>query len=227
MLGISETFVARGRARPPPIRLPRSILLVLSFIRSGSSLLQLCLNAHPELYAGQELYLLVFDTMGERLEALGGTDYEEGLLATVMELQRCSLVEAEGFLDTQGHECPTWQMYQVLQELCGLCLLVDKTPFNASHPMILRHASEVFASPYYLHLVRHPYAAIDSGLQLTRDILGGLGVTWASIEQSWANTVMGTYEYLLTVPPAAKLSIRWVDFLAFRCPYRHTPAVRH
>ena len=42
---------------PPaiPARLTTPILFVLSYMRSGSSLLQLCLQCHPNLYAGQEL----------------------------------------------------------------------------------------------------------------------------------------------------------------------------
>ena len=42
---------------PPaiPARLTSPILFVLSYMRSGSSLLQLCLQCHPSLYAGQEL----------------------------------------------------------------------------------------------------------------------------------------------------------------------------
>ena len=54
------------------------------------TLLQLCLNAHKGIYAGQELYLLMFDTLGERQKVLEGTDYAEGLLKTIMELRGCS-----------------------------------------------------------------------------------------------------------------------------------------
>ena len=42
------------------------VLFVLSNERSGSSLLQLCLQVHWSLYAGQELYLLPFSTVDER-----------------------------------------------------------------------------------------------------------------------------------------------------------------
>jgi hypothetical protein len=45
----AETSVALGRASAPDELLSRPVLFLLSFIRSGSSLLQLCLNAHTEL----------------------------------------------------------------------------------------------------------------------------------------------------------------------------------
>ena len=53
----------------PPItekRLSTIVLFVLSNERSGSSLLQLCLQVHSSFYAGQELYLLPFSTVDER-----------------------------------------------------------------------------------------------------------------------------------------------------------------
>merc|ERR1712185_170577 len=75
---------------------PRPILFLLSSPRSGSSLLQLCLNAHPELYAGQELFLLPFETLGERRRLLEGTGFEEGLVKTVMELKFGGSAEGGG-----------------------------------------------------------------------------------------------------------------------------------
>jgi len=157
----TDTSVTRGEASAPPSPLERPVLFVLSTIRSGSSLLQLCLNAHPRLYAGQELYLLMFDTLAERERALAGSAMGEGLLKTLMELRGCSLAEAEAFLARLGGACPTWRVYQALQQLCAPRLLVDKTPANAGHPAILRRARELFDAPRYIHLVRHPIAAID------------------------------------------------------------------
>jgi len=217
------TSVTLGRAMAPPTRLSRPIVLLLSFIRSGSSLLQLCLNAHQQLYAGQELFLLLFDSMRERRAALSGTDYEEGLLATIMELRGCTLAEATAFIADTAGDCPTWRLYQMLQELCEPRVLVDKTPPNASHPMILQRSCEIFAAPRYLHLVRHPYAAIASGLQLQRDILGNLSTTWDAIEGAWFDTNLATRDFLLDNEPAAKLTLRCDAFASFLAPSQHSP----
>ena len=59
-LNFLDTSVVKGTAAPVPDKLVKPILFVLSSPRSGSSLLQLCLQANPKLYAGQELYLLMF-----------------------------------------------------------------------------------------------------------------------------------------------------------------------
>jgi len=205
--------VARGIARQLPEKLKLPILFLLSFIRSGSSLLQLCLNAHKQLYAGQELYLLMFDSMKERLAAIGGSDYEEGLLATLMELRSCALVDAESFVANECIDGSTADMYQLLQEHCTPRILVDKTPDNTGHPMVLQRSLEVFESPRYLHLVRHPYAAIQSGVQLTRDILGNLSVTWDSVEQSWNDSNLGTHDFLSSVAQTAKWTLRYEDLV--------------
>ena len=52
--GTTTSIMQHG---PPaiPARLTTRILFVLSYMRSGSSLLQLCLQCHLNLYAGQEL----------------------------------------------------------------------------------------------------------------------------------------------------------------------------
>jgi thioesterase domain-containing protein len=209
----AATSVALGRASAIDKRLQRPIVFLLSFIRSGSSLLQLCLNAHNELYAGQELYLLMFDTMDERSAFVGGQDLEEGLLATVMELRGCVVADAESFISNLGIDCPVSRMYEVLQDLCLPRVLVDKTPANASHTMFLRRIREVFAAPRFLHLVRHPYAAIESGLQLTRDILGRLDQTWEIVEQEWVESNMTTHKFLQDVEPPAKLLLRYEELV--------------
>ena len=76
------------------------------------------------------------------------------------------LLGLAAFLADLGEDCPTWRVYSILQELCAPRVLVDKTPPNSSHPNILHRSYEIFASPSYVHLVRHPYAAIGSGVQL-------------------------------------------------------------
>ena len=55
----AHTSVALGTCALPPAPLPLPMVFVLSSPRSGSTVFQLSLNAHPQLYAGQELYLLM------------------------------------------------------------------------------------------------------------------------------------------------------------------------
>jgi len=50
--------------------------IVCRAVRSGTTLTQLMLNANPNLFAPQELYLLHFYTMGERRRRLAGQELE-------------------------------------------------------------------------------------------------------------------------------------------------------
>ena len=59
---IAHTSVALGTCAPPPAPLPLPMVFVLSSPRSGSTVFQLSLNAHPQLYAGQELHMLMCAT---------------------------------------------------------------------------------------------------------------------------------------------------------------------
>ena len=90
----------------------------------------------------------------------------------------------------------------MLQELCAPRLLVDTTPVYALSPMILQRAREVFESARYLHLVCHPYAAIESA------VLRQLDFTWDHAEQAWFDTNLNVHTFLLDIEPEAKLTLR-------------------
>ena len=93
----AETVLTSVARDGPPLttlrRLYKAILVVLSSPRSGSSLLQLCLQANKALYAGQELHLLQFASLDER-RALCPFELLEGLVKTVAELRRCDIGDA-------------------------------------------------------------------------------------------------------------------------------------
>ena len=86
------------------------VLFVLSSPRSGSSLLQLCLQVNSNLYAGQELHLLPYADMRER-RRLCALECFEGLIKTVAELGECNADDA-----TELVRCP------LLPSLAPACL---------------------------------------------------------------------------------------------------------
>jgi thioesterase domain-containing protein len=189
--------------------------LLLCSPRSGSSLLQLCLNANPALYAGQELFLPPFETLGERAACLNGTGFEEGLVKTVMELRECNYEAAAHFLDHDlGDSCPVSHVYMVLQRLAHPRILVDKTPPNAERLAFLHRARELFSNARYIHLVRHPYACISSGLQLARDTLGE-AADWGALERLWVSTNASIAEYFAQVRgEAPTLTLTYEDLVS-------------
>lgn len=101
-------------------------------------------------------------------------------------------------------------MYEQLQSLCAPRVLCEKTPSNANHFWVLQRSQELFKVPLLLHLVRHPYAAIESGVQLMRDILGNLSTSWAETEQEWISTNTGIHNLLqVLAEPKRKLIVRY------------------
>src|SRR5947209_3091499 len=123
------------------------------------------LGGHPELFAPPELELLSFATLAERRAAFPGRDsfWLEGVLRALMEIRGCGPDEVRALMAScEAEGLSTAEFYGRLQEWLGERRLVDKTPSYALHPEALRRAEEVFAEPFYIHLIRHPYGMIHS-----------------------------------------------------------------
>ncbi len=147
-----------GERNPPAV-------FVLSPPRSGSTLLRVMLAGHSRLFAPPELELLSYRTLAERRRALAGRDAfrREGAVRALMEIRGCAATEALGLIaGCEDAGCSTRCFYGLLQRDLGERLLVDKTPTYAWDRQALRRAEEDFAGPLYVHLVRHPCAAIRS-----------------------------------------------------------------
>ncbi|MDW8318895.1 MAG: amino acid adenylation domain-containing protein, partial [Anaerolineae bacterium] len=149
-------------------------VFVLSPPRSGSTLLRVMLAGNPKLFAPPELDLLSFNTLAERRATFSGrfAFWLEGLIRAVMEIKGCSAEEAEAVIaehERQGFS--TKAFYRRLQEWIGDRLLVDKTPVYSLDPLILQRIEEDFAEARYIHLLRHPYAAIHSFTEARLDQL--------------------------------------------------------
>jgi amino acid adenylation domain-containing protein len=150
---------AEPAAKNPPA------VFILAPPRSGTTLLRVMLGGHPALFAPPELELLSFATLAERRAAFPGRDafWLQGLLRAVMELRGGGLAAAEAIV--AGWERDGWtaqRAYRQLQEWLGDRILVDKTTSYALAPAVLARAEEAFDSPFYIHLVRHPYGMIHS-----------------------------------------------------------------
>ena len=205
------------RHGPPTIDEPLNtpILFILSNERSGSSLLQMCLQCHSELYAGQELHLLPFTDLEERSRLLP-MEMKAGLHKNAMDLKACSFEAAYDWLGGLGRRAaPTWRLYQLLQELCTVRILVDKTPHNGDHPSFLAHAHAIFGmSASFCHLVRHPYSCISSGLELRRDVCMNANVTWSEVEQAYLTLQSNVRAFLAELhPECGQRRIRYEDLL--------------
>jgi amino acid adenylation domain-containing protein len=143
-----------------------SAAFILTPPRCGSTLLRTMLGAHPALFAPPELQLLNFDTLRERRAALGdGRDgfWLQGTVRALIELLRCDVDIALGIMDDcEANDLSVKDFYRLIQDRLGETILIDKTPTYSLHRAFLDRAEQYFDEPKYIHLVRHPAAAIAS-----------------------------------------------------------------
>lgn len=91
--------------------------------------------------------------------------------------------------------------------MCCDVILVDKSPSYADHASYLDHAHAIFGSAArYVHLVRHPYACIESGVELVVKYMrndafnkergGDPSLAWPSVEAAWATAQKNVNEFM-------------------------------
>jgi hypothetical protein len=174
----------RGLLRPivlsngKPIRAknPKTVF-ILAPPRSGTTLLRVMLGGHPRMFAPPELELLRFNTLKER-RVFFGVGYEfwlQGATRAVMEIKGWHGHAADRFIrDLEEAGMTIGEFYGLIQEWIGDRILVDKSPSYAMERGVLDRAEEVFDKPLYIHLLRHPCAAIrsfeEAKLHLANDI---------------------------------------------------------
>ena len=180
-----------------PAKLPPAVF-ILSSPRSGSTLLRVMLAGHPDLYSPPELHLLPFDTMADREGDLGFSQLGEGLKRAFMSLKGIDAAESQQLVDNLIQEnLSIKEVYQLLQQLAGDRLLVDKSPTYASKRETIEKAESIFDNAKYIHLVRHPYAVIESFTRMRMDKLIGSGDTnpYKLAESIWNDSNQNILEF--------------------------------
>ncbi|MCP5155942.1 MAG: SDR family NAD(P)-dependent oxidoreductase, partial [Ectothiorhodospiraceae bacterium] len=158
---------ASARSRAPVAvavseRLPAAAF-VLSAPRSGSTLLRLMLSRHRGLFSPPELGLMNVASAGEWLGALGRVVDVDGLGRDLAALARLDPATCVSELRALARDdAPVERVYRTLQRWAGERLLVDKTPSYAMNAAVLERADAMFDGARFVHLVRHPYAMIES-----------------------------------------------------------------
>jgi acyl transferase domain-containing protein/pimeloyl-ACP methyl ester carboxylesterase/aryl carrier-like protein len=170
---IQTAAVNRIPADAAKERLP-GIAFLLSSPRSGSTLLRVMLAGHPGLFSPPELHLLPFLTMGERSRHLKSTNLGEGLQRALMALLNLDADESRTTIEAWvDQNLPIHEVYATLQDRARPRLLVDKSPSYAASCEIMARAELLFEGAKYIHLVRHPYAVIESFVRMRMEKLLG------------------------------------------------------
>ena len=108
--------------------------------------------------------------------------------------------------------------YEALVEWSAPRLFCDKSPGYARDSRFLAWAEQLFASARYLSTIRHPAACIESWVELSRNNLklqnrDPSQVTWASVEEEYRILNQNIIDFLGTISPRRRMSIRYEDLV--------------
>ena len=150
----------------------KPMLFLLSTPRAGSTLLRAMLAGHPELFSPPELHLLTFSSMAKRDAQLKGSYLDEGFQRALMELKGIDAGTAKKLIsELVDRDAPVTEAYELIQQLAGHRLVVDKSPTYALDPCVLDRAEIMFGESKYIHLIRHPLPSIRSFSKMRMDKL--------------------------------------------------------
>jgi acyl transferase domain-containing protein/acyl-CoA synthetase (AMP-forming)/AMP-acid ligase II/pimeloyl-ACP methyl ester carboxylesterase len=193
------------------------IVFILSSPRSGSTLLRVMLERHSQICSPPELHLLPFATMGGRERELGFSQLGEGLKKAFMELKSIDAIASNQLVsELIKEDLSIPHIYQNLIELAGDRLLVDKSPTYANSKDTLDRAEAIFKNAKYIHLIRHPYAAIESFARMRMDKLigAGEGNPYQIAESIWANSNQNILEFFTQINPKQHYLVRYEELVA-------------
>ncbi|MDB9529237.1 alpha/beta fold hydrolase [Oscillatoria sp. CS-180] len=193
-----------------------SAIFLLSSPRSGSTLLRVMLAGHSDLFCPPELHLLPFETLVERQSALANSYLDQGLQRALMELKGLDADASQALLDewtAAGMTVP--EIYRKLQTLASDRQLVDKSPTYGFSASTLNRAEQIFKGAKYIHLVRHPYAVIDSFVRNRMDKIFDLADTdpYRLAERVWTISNQTILNFLATIDPTRHHFIRYENLV--------------
>jgi hypothetical protein len=174
------------------------------------------LAGHPQLFAAPEILLLPFNTLADRESSLTDAHLNEGLQRSLMALKHLDAESAQSFLqDLIRRNTPIHEVYRLLQHLAGDRLLIDKSPTYAIEQAVLERAEALFDRAKYIHLVRHPYAVIESFVRMRMDRLLGqtTSAPYRLAEQVWRQCNENIRAFLGSVGPKRTFHLSYEDLV--------------
>jgi acyl transferase domain-containing protein len=202
---------------PVPTRRNDGMVFLLSAPRSGSTLLRVMLAGHPGLFCPPELHLLPFNTLEAQQTALGSSYLQEGLQRALMELLQLDADQSQALLEEWSqHRLTVPQVYDKLQQTAAPRLLVDKSPTYSFSLETLERAEQIFSGAKYIHLVRHPYAVMDSFVRNRMHKIFDITTAdpYRLAEQVWQISNHNIATFLNGLNPSCHFLLRYEDLVA-------------
>jgi hypothetical protein len=144
--------------------------IILSPLRSFSSVVCGMLGQHPQLYGMPELNLFVADDLEGwyryQVQQKRRPQATHGLLRTLAQFHdgeqtEATIQKAWNWIE-QRRDWSTARVWDYLTELAQPRILVDKSPITVMQPEFLARARKMLPGAYFLHLTRHPLSTARS-----------------------------------------------------------------
>lgn len=199
----------------------RQPLIILTCMRSYSSLVSTMLGQHPGLYALPEVNPVIEKTIGEMLDVVLAVRPRslDGLLRAVAELEFGGqdddrVLKAQDWIAARRDWTPV-QLMSHLSDAVAPSKLIDKSPSTVLVQNGMKLARRFFPDAYYLHLYRHPVATSASISKITEASRARRGPRKRNRdpEDSWYDTNARILKFGAGLPPARFMSVQGEDVL--------------
>ena len=155
-----------------PKKSSKKILFILCAPRSGSTLLKNMLDQHSEIFAPAEMHILPFDDLNNFELNFRNTQIGYGLIECIIKLKKCSKEEALEIYDYfKANNYTSQDIYNWFLSDINATYLVDKSPSYGCKSNGLQNCHKLNNDIRFIHLIRHPLAAIKSVLDNNLDKL--------------------------------------------------------
>lgn len=195
----------------------RQPLIILTCMRSYSSLVSSMLGQHPGLYTLPEINPFVETTLArfEKRAMMIRPRTLDGLYRAIAEIEFGAQTEetvtrARAWTKERG----TWTIVQAMQHLATRVSprgVIDKSPSTVLSDEALNRALTSCPDAYFLHLYRHPCATTRSIAKITK--FGSGGRSRKDPEQSWYSSNRRILRAATRIAPGRFMSVRGEDVL--------------
>jgi hypothetical protein len=204
-------------------------LIILTCMRSYSSLTCGMLGQHPELYGLPEINPFVADTIGETMRQFRSVRPRslDGICRTIAQLEfggqtRETITDAREWLQRRSH----WSAGKLLDHIAEAVApkaWVDKSISTVLREDRLRRAIRIVPDARFLHLTRHPRPTCRSLFELqsknkarsaNENGSRSLPDPDPDPEEAWMRTNQNVLRFVAELPPGQCMHIRGEDLLS-------------
>lgn len=197
-------------------------LIILTCMRSYSSLISGMLGQHPQMYGLPELNLFVTPKVFGMLTLFSAVrpNSLHGVLRAIAEVEfghqdEQSVELAREWLNERS-DWSTQALFQYFIDRLSPKICIEKSPSNVLKAAYVERMYSMFPNANYLHLVRHPRATCRSIHQIiskTDEITGRKRAEKVEPEKLWYESNHNTIKLMEHLPPGQGMTIQGEDLL--------------